>query len=90
VAATEVADRWVGIEAFTPDGVPILGPVPGVEQLTVAFGFCGHGFALSPMTGQVIAELIVNGRPSIPIDEFALDRFSGHAIELPAPAPHAG
>jgi sarcosine oxidase subunit beta len=90
VAETEVTDSWVGIEAFAPDEIPILGLVPGVEHLTVAFGFSGHGFALSPMTGQVIAELILDGRPSIPIDDFALSRFAGQSGDLPVPAPHAG
>lgn len=90
VAATEIADSWVGIEAFTPDEIPILGPVPGIDNLTVAFGFCGHGFALSPMTGQVIAELITNGRPSIPIDAFAFDRFTGQEDVSPPRRPHAG
>lgn len=90
VAATAIADSWVGIEAFAPDEIPILGPVPGVENLTVAFGFSGHGFALSPMTGQVIAELIVDGCPSIPIDAFTFDRFTGQADDVPEITPHAG
>ena len=39
---------WVGIEAQTPDAIPILGAVPGWDNLDVATGFSGHGFAPEP------------------------------------------
>lgn len=76
-AAREVglADAWVGIEARAADDVPILGPVAGFDGLVVAAGFSGHGFQLSPAVGQVIAELIVEGAPSIPLDALHLARF---------------
>jgi glycine/D-amino acid oxidase-like deaminating enzyme len=37
----------------------------------------GHAHALShaPPTGETLAELIVNGKPSIPIDEASILRF---------------
>ena len=72
-----LADAWVGIEARAADDVPILGPVRGVEGLVIAAGFSGHGFQLSPAIGQVIAELIVEGAPSISLDALNLDRFAG-------------
>ena len=52
-----VARGWAGLEAFTPDDLPGLGPVPGVDGLLVAAGFSGHGFALSPIVGDVLARL---------------------------------
>jgi sarcosine oxidase subunit beta len=73
---------WVGIEAQTADEVPILGALPGLANLTVATGFSGHGFALSPIIGQVMSELIVDGTPSIEIAQLSFDRFEG--AELPA------
>ncbi len=54
---TPLARSWAGLEAFTPDGVPLIGPVPGIEGLLVAAGFCGHGFALSPAVGDILARL---------------------------------
>lgn len=72
-------DAWVGIEARSADEVPILGPVPEVAGLVIATGFSGHGFQLSPAIGQVIAELIVEGTPSIPLAELAIDRFDRFA-----------
>jgi len=75
---------WVGIEAQTPDAIPILGAVPGWDNLDVATGFSGHGFALSPIIGQVISEAIVDGAPSVDLSAFGLDRFSqGADLERP-------
>ena len=50
-----LARRWAGLEAFTPDDLPVIGPVPGVEGLLIATGFSGHGFALSPVVGDLLA-----------------------------------
>jgi glycine/D-amino acid oxidase-like deaminating enzyme len=63
VGEAKLARGWAGLEAFTPDDLPVLGPVPGVEGLLVAAGFCGHGFALAPAVGDVLARLAL-GRPA--------------------------
>jgi sarcosine oxidase subunit beta len=57
VGACALARSWAGLEAFTPDDLPIVGPVPGISGLLVAAGFSGHGFALSPMVGDILARL---------------------------------
>src|SRR5262249_44177701 len=58
-----VARSWAGIEAFTPDEIPLLGPVRGVEGLLVAAGFSGHGFALVPSVGDILARLALGRDP---------------------------
>jgi len=63
LAARRVAQSWAGIEAFAPDDLPLLGPVPGVEGLLVAAGFSGHGFALVPAVGDVLARLALGLDP---------------------------
>ena len=55
---------WAGIEAFTPDDLPLLGPVPGVGGLLLATGFSGHGFALAPGVGEILARLAL-GQPAL-------------------------
>ena len=57
VADTKVARGWAGLEAFTPDDLPVLGRVPGLDGLLIAAGFSGHGFALAPAVGDVLARL---------------------------------
>jgi sarcosine oxidase subunit beta len=63
VEGRALASSWTGLEAFTPDGLPLLGPVPGIAGLLLAAGFCGHGFALAPMVGDVLARLALGADP---------------------------
>ena len=63
LATRTVARSWAGIEAFMPDDLPVIGPVPGVDGLLVAAGFSGHGFALVPTVGDVLARLALGLDP---------------------------
>jgi sarcosine oxidase subunit beta len=47
--------------AITPDWHPILDRLPGLEGAYCAVGFSGHGFKMSPLVGQLMAELVVDG-----------------------------
>ena len=72
-----LARGWAGLEAFTPDDLPVLGPVPGVDGLLVATGFSGHGFALSPLVGDVLARLALGLDPRAELWRgLRLDRFT--------------
>jgi glycine/D-amino acid oxidase-like deaminating enzyme len=66
---------FAGLRPYTPDGLPILGRVAAVQGLIMAAGHEGDGIALAPITGQLIAELIADGEPSISLGPFALERF---------------
>ena len=70
-----VIRSFAGLRPYTPDGLPILGPVKGVDGLIMAAGHEGDGIALSPITGKLIAQFIVEGRTEIPLDPFRLERF---------------
>lgn len=67
---------WSGIEGYTGDSVPVLGPSRRVAGLHYAFGFNGEGFAIGPGVGEVMAEVIATGKTSTPIDAFSIDRFA--------------
>jgi glycine/D-amino acid oxidase-like deaminating enzyme len=65
---------FAGLRPYTPDGLPILGRVAAVEGFIMAAGHEGDGIALSPITGQLIAELIADGESSSSLKPFALER----------------
>jgi sarcosine oxidase subunit beta len=67
---------WSGIESYTPDSLPVMGPSGKVDGLFYAFGFCGHGFQLGPGVGDVMAELISTGSTRTSISPFDIRRFS--------------
>lgn len=66
---------WSGVEGYTPDNLPVVGPSSSVNGLYYAFGFSGGGHQLGPGVGDVIAELIDTGSTSTPIDDFSVGRF---------------
>jgi glycine/D-amino acid oxidase-like deaminating enzyme len=83
--AAELRRGYTGVYDCSPDLQPMLGPVPDIEGLHVAAGFSGHGFKLSPVTGQLVAEKIISGRTTlVDIDLFSPGRFaSGRLIDSP-------
>ena len=67
VGQQQIARAWCGLEAMSIDNIPFIGPVPGVEGLTLATGFSGHGFAISPAVGRAVADQLA-GRPTPELD----------------------
>jgi len=59
----------------SPDGIPIMGPLPGWEGVSIA---CGHdhvGIMLSPGSAELVARYIWTGDPR-PLEPFSISRFS--------------
>lgn len=77
--AAEVNNAWAGLYETTPDHNAILGPPEGAPGLMLANGFSGHGFMMAPGVGQLLAEWIVDGRPSIDLSSLRLERFREQA-----------
>jgi sarcosine oxidase subunit beta len=84
LAHAEIVRGWAGLYDISPDNHPILGAseVPGFY---LACGFSGHGFMHGPVTGKLMAELIVNGRTTgIDIGPLSPRRFhEGNLIHEP-------
>ncbi len=66
---------FAGLRPYTPDALPILGTVAGLNGFVIAAGHEGDGIALSPITGAIIADLIVDKRTRFALDEYKLERF---------------
>jgi len=66
---------WSGLRPVTPDGLPIISRVLGVDGLIVATGHAMLGFTQSPITGKLVAELADDETPSLSLEPFRLDRF---------------
>jgi glycine cleavage system T protein len=73
----EVVRLINGPEAFTPDGEFILGE-SDVRGFWVAAGFCAHGLAGAGGMGQLVAEWIVEGLPSLDVWHMDSRRFGRH------------
>ncbi len=80
---TRIVHAWAGIEGIMPDDIPVMGLSPRHPGLVHAFGFCGHGFELGPIMGQVVAQLAVDGATNWPVAPFAPDRFGPDGKAVP-------
>jgi len=84
-AQAPIARVWGGLLDLTPDALPVLDRVPGVEGLFVAAGFSGHGFGIGPAVGQALARLVLGAQTDIPLGAFAFDRFANRPETEAAP-----
>jgi len=67
---------WSGLRPGSPDGLPMLGPLPGWPDVTVATGHFRNGILLAPVTAELIAGAIVDGSPAEAIAPFDPGRFA--------------
>lgn len=77
LAKLQVIRVWSGIEGYTDDSLPVMGPSAAVPGLFYAFGFSGSGFQIGPGVGETMAEIIATGTTDIPIDAYSIKRFGG-------------
>lgn len=75
-ASPETAEPWVGFRPCTPDGLPVIGPVPQYDNLVLATGHCMLGISLAPITGRLVAEVMDGESPTVDIDPLRLRRFN--------------
>jgi len=80
VGEQRIARSWCGLEAQSIDDIPFIGQIPGLNGLTLALGFSGHGFALSPAVGRCVADQI-NGLPTPELDELHPSRIATFTTE---------
>ena len=76
ISGIPILRAWLGIEAFCEDEMEVVGPVPGVQGLIIAAGFSGHGYAVGPGVGSLIAEYLTSGQWSNILKPFCLERLN--------------
>jgi sarcosine oxidase subunit beta len=70
-----LVSRVAGLYEVTPDAHPIYGKTP-VDGFYLCSGFSGHGFMHGPISGKLLAEIILDGKASsVEIDMLDLARF---------------
>ena len=78
-----LVSHWAGYIDLTPDLLPIIGKVDHIEGLYLSMGYSGHGFALGAIVGKIMSELIIDGKSSVPIDPFSVERFASGKVAMP-------
>jgi 4-methylaminobutanoate oxidase (formaldehyde-forming) len=75
-----VAERR-GLPTLTPDGDFLLGDLPGVPGVYVVAGCCVTGISAAPVLGKLLAELLVDGQPSLDISAMHPSRFGTQYVD---------
>ncbi len=69
------AVKWMGHRPATPDSLPVIGRSPRVPSIVYAFGHGHLGLTQSATTGALVADLLANRTPGIPLDAYSIERF---------------
>jgi glycine oxidase len=67
---------WAGLRPATEDGLPVVGPWPGMPGLLVATGHYRNGILLTPVTARIIRDYAVEGRSTLPAAALLPDRLA--------------
>ncbi|WP_433529927.1 glycine oxidase ThiO [Micromonospora sp. CA-263727] len=79
LAEYDLVETMAGLRPGTPDNAPILGPLPGRPDVLVATGHHRHGIVLTPVTADLITDLLAGAAPDPLLTPFRPDRFVGAA-----------
>ncbi len=71
-----IRDLTACLRPYSPDEMPILGPVPGTESLYISTGHGYKGITLAIISGKAMAQQIANGASDVDISPFSLARFA--------------
>jgi D-amino-acid dehydrogenase len=77
---------WAGVRSLSPDGLPYIGPVPGLDGVHLATAHGTLGMTLAPLTGELLTKLLLDHRQSELLRAFAPARAVRRA---PRPEPTA-
>lgn len=89
VAEYELVEAVAGLRPGSPDNAPILGPLPGRPGVLAATGHHRHGVVLTPVTADLIADLITTGTPDPLLAAFTPERLGPGLSRPPATADPA-
>lgn len=76
IESLPIVDTWAGLRPRAADGLPVLGPCDEIDGLFYATGHYRNGILLAPVTGELIAEAVVEGHVSPLLAAFSPNRFN--------------
>jgi len=80
LAQLRVIRVFAGVRSATSDGLPIIGRMPGRDNLVVATGFEGDGICLGPLVGQAVSRIIAGESSELDLRPFEPSRFASQGL----------
>jgi D-amino-acid dehydrogenase len=75
LAEWSIREMRVGLRPLSADGLPLLGAVPGIENVCLVTGHGPSGLQLGPYSGKLAAEVMLGRRPEMDLRPFSVARF---------------
>ena len=75
LAAATVLEVRIGFRPAIPDGKPVLGRSPGIENLWFATGLGPYGLQVGPWSGAAVTDLALGTPPPLDLGPFGVARF---------------
>ncbi|MFQ3191975.1 MAG: D-amino-acid dehydrogenase [Paraglaciecola sp.] len=72
---TQEKSVWLGHRPSLPDSLPVLGYSSNSKNVVYAFGHQHLGMTLAAISGDIIADLLSNKVPIVPISPYRANRF---------------
>jgi D-amino-acid dehydrogenase len=70
-----VLEVWRGLRPCTPDGLPVIGRPPRLENVVLASGHGMMGLTLAPVTAKLVGEIVARDQPSVDLAPLSPARF---------------
>ena len=70
-----VIRTYAGLRPYMEDHMPIISKVDEVLGFYITAGHEGDGIGLSPLTGNLISQMITGEETILPIDTLSINRF---------------
>jgi glycine oxidase len=80
LASAKMSRFWAGVRPASVDGKPLIGRSKDCANLFIASGHGRNGILLSPITGEQIAQAIIEGKSAL-LEPFQPDRFLSLTVE---------
>ena len=65
LAKAPIEHHWAGLRPGSPEGIPYIGSVSGIDNLFINAGHFRNGVVLSPASAQLVAALVTGQSPGI-------------------------
>lgn len=71
LARHTIVRHWSGLRPGSPDGIPWIGPVPGIAGLYLNAGHYRNGVVLGPASARLLADMMLDRPPIVDVTPYA-------------------
>jgi len=79
LARATLREVRVGLRPWSADDLPVIGALPGNDNVFACTGHGANGLLLGPISGKLVADAVLGNAPMLDLAPFSPGRFSARA-----------